>query len=123
VPPTACELAELGGQIVETRFRLTGKRLTQYLAMLGFGRAAMPCRPPLEAQDQIVVEIANAEAAWHRALHLVMAMANLATRRKRGMAGSPSALLERSGELQPLIGCRNKQRDLADVEGETDLAR
>jgi hypothetical protein len=53
--------------------------LTQYLAMLGFGRAAMPCRPPLEAQDQIVVEIANAEAAWHRALHLVMAtMAEMA---------------------------------------------
>jgi hypothetical protein len=75
VPPTARELAEPGRQIVETRFRLTGERLTQYLAMLGFGRAAMPCRPPLEAQDQIVVEIANAEAA--------------STRPKRGMAGEP----------------------------------
>ena len=31
VPPTARQLAELGRQIVETRFRLTGKRLTQYL--------------------------------------------------------------------------------------------
>jgi hypothetical protein len=48
----------------------------------------MSCRPPLEAQEQIVVEIANAEAAWHRALHLVMAMmADLATHPKRGMAG------------------------------------
>jgi hypothetical protein len=72
--------------------------LTQYLAMLGFGRAAMPCRPPLEAQDQIVVEIANAEAAWHRALHLVMAMmADLSTRRKRGMAGESVGVARTNG--------------------------
>jgi hypothetical protein len=32
-------------------------------------------------------------------------------------------LLERSGELQPLLGRRIEQRDLADVEGEMDLAR
>jgi hypothetical protein len=40
VPPTTRELAELGRQIVETRFRLARKRQTQYLAMLVFGRAA-----------------------------------------------------------------------------------
>jgi len=68
MPPAACKLAELGGEIVEARFCLTGKRLAQYLAMLGFGRAAMPRRPPLEAQNQIVVEIANAEATRHHAL-------------------------------------------------------
>jgi hypothetical protein len=62
VPPTARELAELGCQIVETRFRLTAERLTQYLAMLGFGRPAVTRRPPLQAQNQIIVEIANAEA-------------------------------------------------------------
>jgi len=50
----------------------------------------MPCRPPFEAQDQIVVEIANAEAARHGVLHLVMAMmADLSTHPKRGMAGEP----------------------------------
>jgi hypothetical protein len=34
---------------------------------------------------------------------------------------SPSALLERSGELQPLLGRRIEQRELAGVEGEMDL--
>jgi hypothetical protein len=57
VPPTARELAELGRQIVEARFRLAGERLTQYLAMLGFGRPAMTRRPPFETQDQIIVEV------------------------------------------------------------------
>src|SRR6266550_2405256 len=33
----------------------------------GLGRAAVARRPALQAQNEIVVEIANAEAAWHRA--------------------------------------------------------
>jgi hypothetical protein len=74
VLPTARKLAELGCQIVETRFPLAGERLTQYLAMLGFGRPAMPRRPPFEAQNQIIIEIANAETARHRAPPSVMAM-------------------------------------------------
>jgi hypothetical protein len=62
VPPTARELAELGSQIVETRFRLTRERLTQYLAMLGFGRPAVTRRPSFQAQNQLIVEIANTKA-------------------------------------------------------------
>jgi hypothetical protein len=62
------ELAKLGRQIIEARFGLAGEGLTQYLAMLGFGRAAVARRAALSAQNEIVVEIANAEAAWHRAL-------------------------------------------------------
>jgi len=66
VPSTACEPAELGCQIIKARLRLASESLTQNLTMLGFGRPAMPCCASFETQNQIIVEITNAEAAWHR---------------------------------------------------------
>ena len=61
--PASRELAKLGRQIIEARFCLAGEGLTQYLAMLGFNRTSVARRPALQAQNEIVVEIANAEAA------------------------------------------------------------
>ena len=46
-------------QFLERAPRLLGQRLTQDLAMLGLGRTAMLGCPPVQAGDQLVIEITH----------------------------------------------------------------
>jgi hypothetical protein len=56
------EGAKLGGEFVEIAFGFCGEDLTQYVADFGFGRLFMANGAALEAGDEFIVEIANADA-------------------------------------------------------------
>jgi hypothetical protein len=67
--PPLCQLPQLGGQRVEGRLNIADKGLAEDFPMFSFGRAAVPRRPTLQTNDQIVIQIANMQVSNHPAFH------------------------------------------------------
>jgi hypothetical protein len=55
--PASRQLPQVGDQFFKGRFNFVDKGLAEDLTMLGFGRAAVPCRATLQTSDQVVVQI------------------------------------------------------------------
>jgi len=61
---------QLGGKFVERKLGIRPQRSAQNLADFGLGRMAVTGRSPLQARDEIIVQVADAEVchALSRAL-------------------------------------------------------